>query len=63
MSSLATIITLALFLAIILIFALRTEKNSNLSESKNLEETVESFGQDIDREINNLEKEIEEFEL
>lgn len=63
MSSLATIITLALFLAIILIFALRTDKDSSLNESKNLEETVENFGQDIDREINNLEKEIEEFEL
>lgn len=63
MSSLVTIITLALFLTIILIFAFRTEKKDKVDEPKNLEETIDSFGQDIDREINNLEREIEEFEL
>lgn len=63
MSTFAIIAGLAISLVIILIVAFKLNEDGEEDNSEEIERDIESLGQNIDKEISNLEKEIEEFEL
>ncbi len=62
MSSLLSV-SVFFFVTLIFVIVFNSQKKKKDNRSEKLHDSVEVFGENIDKEINSLERDIEEFEL